>query len=168
MIRSFGTKDTSSIWQGFQVRGAEKDSIAPESVIKSGSVSCGRKVIVMRSRSSTTTHRQVNATRLPNVHPGEVLMEEFLRPMGISAYRLAKETALSQTRVSEIIRRRRSITAETALRLSKYFGNSAEFWLGLQNDYDLEESRIALRKELESIRTLSEHPRRQAVRTRSA
>jgi addiction module HigA family antidote len=76
--------------------------------------------------------------------------------MGISAYRLSKETALSQTRVSEIVRRKRSITAETALRLSKYFGNSAEFWLGLQNDYDLEESRIALRKELDSIKTLSD------------
>jgi addiction module HigA family antidote len=97
----------------------------------------------------------VTAARLPNVHPGEVLLEEFLKPMGISAYRLAKDTALSQTRVSEIIRRKRSITAETALRLSKYFGNSAEFWLGLQNDYDLEESRLALREQLESIRTLS-------------
>jgi addiction module HigA family antidote len=120
------------------------------------SVSSGRVVIVMRSRSSTITHRRLNAARLPNVHPGEVLLEEFLKPIGISAYGLAKETALSQTRVSEIIRRKRSITAETALRLSKYFGNSAEFWLGLQNDYDLEESRIALRKELESIRTLSD------------
>jgi addiction module HigA family antidote len=75
--------------------------------------------------------------------------------MDISAYRLAKETALSQTRVSQIIRGQRSISAETALRLSKYFGNSAEFWLGLQNDYDLEESRLSLGKELESIRTLS-------------
>jgi addiction module HigA family antidote len=120
------------------------------------SVSSGRVVIVMRSRSSTITHRRLNAARLPNVHPGEVLLEEFLKPIGISAYGLAKETALSQTRVSEIIRRKRSITAETALRLSKYFGNSAEFWLGLQNDYDLEESRIALRKELESIKALSD------------
>jgi len=110
----------------------------------------------MRSRSSTITHRQVTAVRLPNVHPGEVLLEEFLKPMGISAYRLAKETALSQTRVSEIMRKKRSITAETALRLSKFFGNSAEFWLGLQNDYDLEESRIALRKKLQTIRTFSD------------
>ena len=124
-------------------------------MIRSESVSPGRMVIVMKSRSSTITHRQVAVHRLPNVHPGEVLLEEFLRPMSISAYRLAKETALSQTRVSEIIHRKRSITAETALRLSKYFGNSAEFWLGLQNDYDLEESRMALGKELESIRTLS-------------
>jgi addiction module HigA family antidote len=89
------------------------------------------------------------------VHPGEVLFEEFLKPMGISAYKLAKETRLSQTRISEIIHTKRSITAETALRFSKYFGNSAEFWLGLQNDYDLEENRIALRKELESIRSIT-------------
>jgi addiction module HigA family antidote len=112
-------------------------------------------VIAMRSRSSTITYRRAATTRLPNVHPGEVLLEEFLKPMDISAYRLAKETALSQTRVSEIIRGQRSITAETALRFSKYFGNSAEFWLGLQNDHDLEESRLSLGKELESIRTLS-------------
>ncbi len=86
--------------------------------------------------------------------------------MAISAYRLAKETALSQTRVSEIIRGQRSISAETALRLSKYFGNSAEFWLGLQNDYDLEESRLSLGKELESIRTLS-GPRRPTAADRA-
>jgi addiction module HigA family antidote len=110
----------------------------------------------MKSKLSTITHRRATAARLPNVHPGEVLLEEFLKPMGVSAYRLAKETALSQTRVSEIIRRKRSITAETALRLSKYFGNSAEFWLCLQNGYDLEESRITLRKELDSIKTLSD------------
>jgi addiction module HigA family antidote len=72
--------------------------------------------------------------------------------MGISAYKLAKETNLSQTRISEIIHRRRGITAETALRFSKFFGNTAEFWLGLQNDYDLEENRLSLRKELEAIK----------------
>lgn len=109
----------------------------------------------MKSRLSTITNRRRRAERLPNVHPGEVLLEEFLKPMDISAYRLAKDTGLSQTRVSEIVRMKRSITAETALRLSKYFGNSAEFWLGLQNDYDLEESRLALRKELDSIRALA-------------
>jgi len=108
----------------------------------------------MRSNSSTIIHRRAPAGRLPNVHPGEILLEEFLKPMGISAYKLAKETKLSQTRISEILRMKRGVTAETALRLSKYFGNSAEFWLGLQNDYDLEENRIALHKELESIRSV--------------
>ncbi len=77
--------------------------------------------------------------KLANIHPGEVLQEEFLRPMGISAYRLSKDLGIPQTRVSQIIKGRRRITADTALRLSAYFGNSARFWLGLQDDYDLEE-----------------------------
>ena len=94
--------------------------------------------------------------RLPNIHPGDVLLEEFLRPMGITAYRLARETGLPQTRISQIVHGRRGLTAETALRLSKFFGTSAQFWLGLQNDYDLEESRKTLLKDLEKIRTYSE------------
>ena len=77
--------------------------------------------------------------KLKNIHPGEVLQEEFLVPFGISAYKLAKDTGIPQTRVSQILRGNRRITADTALRLSKYFGNSAKFWLGLQNDFDLEE-----------------------------
>lgn len=93
--------------------------------------------------------------RLPNIHPGEVLKEEFLDPMGISAYRLAKDTGIPQTRISEIIKGRRRVTADTALRLAKYFGMSARFWLGLQNDFDIEEEEIAIRKELESIPTIS-------------
>ena len=77
--------------------------------------------------------------KLKNVHPGEVLMEEFLKPMEITAYRLAKETFLPQTRISEIIKGRRRITADTALRFSRFFGNSEKFWLNLQTDYDVEE-----------------------------
>lgn len=92
--------------------------------------------------------------KLPNIHPGEVLKEEFLEPMGISAYRLAKETFIPQTRISEIINKKRSVTADTALRLSKYFGTSAKFWLGLQDDYDLEEQSKHKKKELEEIKTL--------------
>lgn len=76
--------------------------------------------------------------KIKNIHPGEILLEEFLVPMGISMYRLSKETFIPQTRISEIIRGNRRITADTALRLSKFFGNSATFWLGLQNDYDIE------------------------------
>jgi addiction module HigA family antidote len=94
--------------------------------------------------------------RLPNIHPGEILEEEFLRPLGISAYRLAKETKIPQTRVSEIINRRRRITADTALRLSKFFNNSPEFWLGLQIDYDLEEERKSINEELRDIHHYSE------------
>jgi antitoxin HigA-1 len=93
--------------------------------------------------------------RLPNIHPGEVLKEEFLVPMGISAYRLAKDTGIPQTRISEIIRGRRRVTADTALRLAKYFGTSARFWLGLQDDFDIEEEEVAIHKELESIPTIS-------------
>ena len=80
---------------------------------------------------------------LENVHPGEILKEEFLSPLKISAYRLAKDLNIPQTRVSEIVKGNRRITADTALRLSKYFGNSAKFWLGLQDDFDLEEERNA-------------------------
>ena len=89
--------------------------------------------------------------KLPNIHPGEVLLEEFLIPMAISQYKLAKDLMIPQTRVSEIVKRKRRITADTALRLSKYFGTTAKFWLGLQDDYDLEESEQLLASELKSI-----------------
>ena len=91
-------------------------------------------------------------SRLKNIHPGEVLQEEFLVPLKITAYRLSKDIDIPQTRISEIIKGNRRITADTALRLSKYFGTSAKFWLGLQDDYDLEESRINS-KYLEDIKT---------------
>jgi addiction module HigA family antidote len=91
-------------------------------------------------------------SRLYNIHPGEVLQEEFLIPFGISAYKLAKDLAIPQTRVSQILKCNRRITADTALRLSLYFGNSPKFWLGLQDDFDLEEERNAKSKELNSIK----------------
>lgn len=89
--------------------------------------------------------------KLKNIHPGDVLNEEFLKPLGITAYRLSKEIGIPQTRTSQIIKGKRRITADTALRLSKYFGNSAKFWLGLQNDYDIEEGTNELKTELEMI-----------------
>jgi len=92
--------------------------------------------------------------KLNNIHPGEVLSEEFLKPFGISAYKLSKALRIPQTRISEIIKGNRSITADTALRLSTYFGNSAKFWLGLQDDYDLEETEKIKKKELLNIGTL--------------
>ncbi|NTW69573.1 MAG: HigA family addiction module antidote protein [Chlorobiaceae bacterium] len=88
---------------------------------------------------------------LRNIHPGEVLMEEFLIPLEISAYRLSKDIGIPQTRISEIVKGKRRITADTALRLSQYFGNSAKFWLGLQDDYDIEESMQIKRAEINSI-----------------
>jgi antitoxin HigA-1 len=92
--------------------------------------------------------------RLDNIHPGEILKEEFLSPLGITAYRLAKETFLPQTRISEILKGKRRITADTALRFSKFFGTSAKFWLGLQDDYDLEEGKIKKEKELNDIKPI--------------
>jgi addiction module HigA family antidote len=76
--------------------------------------------------------------RLANIHPGEILLEEFLRPFEITAYKLSKDTDIPQTRISQIINGKRRITADTALRLASYFGSTAKFWLGLQNDYDIE------------------------------
>jgi len=90
--------------------------------------------------------------RLSNVHPGEILEEEFLKPMKISHYKLAKETKIPQTRVADIVKRKRRITADTALRLSKFFGNSPKFWLGLQDDYDLEEENMKLENVITTIR----------------
>ena len=89
--------------------------------------------------------------KLKNIHPGEVLAEEFLVPLGISAYRLSKDIGIPQTRISEIVKGNRRITADTALRLSYYFGNSAKFWLGLQNDFDLEEEESLKAEELKNI-----------------
>lgn len=89
--------------------------------------------------------------KLKNIHPGEVLMEEFLIPLGISAYKLASDTGIPQTRISLIVRGNRRITADTAVRLSKYFGNSPKFWLGLQDDFDIEEENRLLKATLASI-----------------
>lgn len=90
--------------------------------------------------------------KLQNIHPGEILLEEFLIPLNISVYRLSKEIDVPQTRTSKIIKGQRRITADTALRLSNFFGNSAKFWMGLQNDYDLENELIAKKYELQKIK----------------
>lgn len=89
--------------------------------------------------------------KLDPIKPGEILEEEFLKGFGITAYRLAKDTGISATRISEIVHGKRKITVETALKLSKYFGNSAEFWIGIQNDYDIRIERQLLGKELSEI-----------------
>jgi len=93
--------------------------------------------------------------RLRNIHPGEVLEEEFLKPLGITPYRLAKSIGVPQTRISEICKRRRSISADTALRFAKYFGTTARFWLGLQQDYDLEEEILKNGARIEAIQTMN-------------
>ncbi|MEP7229731.1 MAG: HigA family addiction module antitoxin [Ginsengibacter sp.] len=92
--------------------------------------------------------------KLKNIHPGEILLEEFLIPFNITAYKLSKDIDIPQTRISEIVKGNRRITADTALRLSKYFGNSAKFWLGLQDDFDIEEEMSSKSSVLNSIKTV--------------
>lgn len=87
--------------------------------------------------------------RLPPVHPGEVLLEEFLGPLGLTQYRLAKDVSVPARRINEIVHRNRAVSADTALRLARYFGTSDRFWLNLQAAYDLDVERDRLGKRLE-------------------
>jgi len=101
--------------------------------------------------------------RFSPVHPGEILLEEFLRPMGVSQYRLAKDISVPPRRINEIVHGKRSITADTALRLSRYFGLSDRFWLNLQAHYDIEveKDRLAGRLDVE-VKALAPGQRRAA------
>ena len=91
---------------------------------------------------------------LPNIHPGEILQEEFLLPMNISQNALARAAVVPPRRINEIVLGKRGVTADTALRLAKVFGTSEGFWLGLQADYDLEESRHTIGADLDRIERL--------------
>ena len=93
---------------------------------------------------------------MPPVHPGEILLEEFLRPLEVSQYRLAKETGVPARRINEIVHGQRRISADTALRLARYFGTSERFWMNLQTRYDLETERDRLGAALDEIHPLSE------------
>lgn len=93
------------------------------------------------------------AGRLRNIHPGEVLLEEFMKPLGVSQNRLARAIGVPPRRINEIVHEKRALTADTALRLARYFGVSANFWLGLQADFDLEAARDRLKKTLKRIPT---------------
>jgi len=97
---------------------------------------------------------------LKNIHPGEVLQEEFLGPMGISVYRIAKETGLSPTRLGQIIKGSRGITAETAIKIGRFLNTGPEFWMNLQSLYDIEEAQRRYIKEVKAI-----HPYAQTDRT---
>lgn len=90
------------------------------------------------------------ATIMPPIHPGEILLEEFLEPLGLSQYRLAKDTSVSPRRINEIVHGTRSITADTALRLARYFGTTDRFWLNLQVRYDLELEKDRLGERLQT------------------
>jgi addiction module HigA family antidote len=94
--------------------------------------------------------------KLPPIHPGEILIEEFLKPMGISQYRLAKDISVPPRRINEIVHGKRSISADTALRLGRFFGISPQFWLNLQNRFDLEVTEDLLAERLQKeVRVLS-------------
>jgi antitoxin HigA-1 len=90
--------------------------------------------------------------KVPYPHPGEILLEEFLKPLGITQYRLAKEIGVSQRRIGEIVSGVRSVTADTGLRLSRFFGKSDGFWIGLQLDYDAAKAKDSLAKTLAEIK----------------
>ncbi len=94
---------------------------------------------------------KIKMRKLKNIHPGEILKGEFLDEMEISAYKLAKDLKIPQTRISEIVKGKRRISADTALRLSLYFNNSAKFWIGLQDDFDIEEAMQKGKKSFKEI-----------------
>jgi len=98
--------------------------------------------------------------RLENIHPGEILQEEFLSPLGLTSYRLAKSIGVQQTRIEQILDGKRSITADTALRLGRYFQVTPQFWLNLQQMYDIEEEQnnTVRRRVYERIRPYDAHP----------
>src|SRR5687768_4877683 len=110
-------------------------------------VSSGAMEMRMRSRSSTTTDHapeRPESGRLPNPHPGEILLKDFLDPMGLSQNRLGREIGVAPRRINEIVHGRRAITADTDLRLARYFGISEGIWLGLQAAFELEKRRLEL------------------------
>jgi antitoxin HigA-1 len=89
--------------------------------------------------------------KIKNITPGEILLEDFLKPLNITAYRLSIDTGMPATRISQILKGRRRITADTALRLSRYFGNSADFWMGIQDEFELREEAEKIEGELKRI-----------------
>ena len=86
-----------------------------------------------------------------NVHPGEILREEYMKPLGLSVYALAKELKLTRSRLNDIVLERRAVTADTAVRLARYFGTTAQFWMNMQSSYELRKAENAIRKIVESI-----------------
>ncbi|UCD70019.1 MAG: HigA family addiction module antidote protein [Betaproteobacteria bacterium] len=93
--------------------------------------------------------------KLPNIHPGEVLLEEFLKPLDISQNKLARAMGVPPRRINEIVHGKRAVTADTAIRLARALGTSEQFWMGLQADYDLEEARKAAQKELKKVENIA-------------
>jgi addiction module HigA family antidote len=125
-------------WRSFSVAGLV--STAYGSTTNGVFVSSGETATLTKSRSRTITEeRQLMAKRkMAPIHPGEILQEEFLKPLGISQYRLATDVSVPPRRINEIVHGKRGISADTAIRLARYFNTSDRFWLNLQSRYDLE------------------------------
>src|SRR6266704_2740501 len=126
-------------------------STAFASMTSGASVLCGVTITHTTSKLWTTTKEITMSKRdFPPIHPGEILREEFLMPLGISQYRLAKEIHVPARRINEIVLEKRGISADTALRLGRYFGTTAQLWINLQARYDLEVARDAIADKLEA------------------
>jgi antitoxin HigA-1 len=118
-------------------------------MINGGSVLSGKAVTHLVLKLLITIRRSQMMSKLTPIHPGEVLMEEFLKPMDLSQNRLAIDIGVDGRRINEIVQGKRAISADTALRLSRFFGNSAQFWMGLQTQYDLDIAEDQLGKRLD-------------------
>ena len=126
-----------------------KDNTVSASIISGASASNGKQEMRIKSRLWIITKGAAMTDKLSPIHPGEILLEEFLKPMGMSQSRLALDVGVHPRRINEIVLGKRAITADTALRLARYFGNSPQFWLGLQTDYDLDVTEDALGNRLD-------------------
>jgi antitoxin HigA-1 len=136
------------IWKLFA--GPETANTAYASTNSGEFVSHGKAVTPTTSKSSTTIEEIPMSKRdFPPIHPGEILLAEFLEPLAISQYRLAKDIGVTPRRINEIVHGRRAITADTALRLGRYFNMEAQFWLNLQSHYDMEVALESLGDRLE-------------------
>ncbi len=139
--------------QADQLRVLELDGalrqLAQELAGAGESASCGKEAMLTTLRSPTIIEERDMDERLPNIHPGEILLEEFLKPLALSQNRVARDLGVPPRRINEIVLGKRAVTADTALRLARYFGTSEKFWLGLQADFDLEEVRRRLGDRLE-------------------
>jgi antitoxin HigA-1 len=137
-------------------------------MISGVSVLCGLAMEPMMSKSSTITDIDPNFRRLPPLHVGEVLREEFLVPLKLSPYVVAKALGVPRTRIERLAREETALTADTALRLSRYFGTTAEFWMNLQSGYELDSAKRALAPKLARIAPRSSSPGSRRSRARRA
>jgi addiction module HigA family antidote len=137
-------------------------------MINGGYVLPGRTMEHMTSKSLTTTDIDPGFRRLPPLHAGEVLREEFLLPLGLSPYAIAKALGVPRTRIERLVREETALTADTALRLSRYFGTTAEFWMNLQSGYELECAKRLLASKLARIPRRAEPKQSRTGRARRA